>query len=135
MHSGGGVAYWIWVALGGAVGAVLRFGVAEWALARGLTSFPWATLAVNLAGSAALGFVTAWAAGPDALWTRQPGLRMFVTVGLLGALTTYSTFNLEAINLALAQRWAAAGAYLGATVVGALVAGVAGLALGRSVVG
>lgn len=127
--------YWLWVALGGAAGAVLRFGVAEWALARGLTSFPWATLAVNLVGSAALGFVTAWAAGPEALWIRQPGLRMFVTVGLLGALTTYSTFNLEVLHLMLAQRWATAGAYFGATVVGALVAGGLGIAVGRSVVG
>jgi len=124
--------YLVWVAAGGAVGAVLRYAAVEIALARGLTHFPWATLAVNLTGSALLAFVTAWAGDPQALWSRQPSLRIFATVGVLGAFTTYSTFNLEALHLALAGRWRTALAYLSATVIGAVGAGVAGFALGRS---
>lgn len=123
---------WLWVALGGAVGAVLRFAVGELALIRGVTGFPWPTLFVNLAGSAVLAFLTAWAMGPDSLWARQSGLRFFATVGLLGAFTTYSTFNLEVLNLAIAGRWRSAVSYFLLTVVGAIVAGGAGLAVGRS---
>lgn len=124
---------WIWVALGGASGALLRWGVAEWTVSRGFTGFPWATLTVNLIGSGLLAFIAAWAAGPESLWSRQAGLRAFATVGLMGALTTYSTFNLEVLQLAMAQRWAHAAAYGLATGVGALAVAALGLAAGRAV--
>jgi CrcB protein len=126
------VSFLPWVALGGAVGAVLRFAALEAALSRGLDQFPWATLFVNLVGSAMLAFIAAWAAGPDAMWGRQPNLRMFVTVGLLGALTTYSTFNLEVLHLALAGRWRSAVLYFSLTAIGALVCGGLGMVAGRA---
>jgi CrcB protein len=126
------VSFLPWVALGGAVGAVLRFAAVEAALARGWVSFPWATLGVNLLGSAVLAFITAWAAGPEAMWGRQPNLRVFTTVGLLGAFTTYSTFNLEVLHLALAGRWRSAALYFGLTALGAVVCGGLGIVAGRA---
>lgn len=124
--------YLLWVALGGAVGASLRYGALQLAVSRGAIEFPWSTLAVNLAGSFLLAVITAWAAGPGALWERQPGLRLFMTTGLMGALTTYSTFNLEVLHLAMGGRWRAAAAYLFATLLGAAALGLLGFALGRA---
>ena len=77
------------VALGGALGAVLRFGVSTW-LPR--IAFPWATMVVNLVGSFVLGYLFL-AHGMD-----HP-LRLLVAVGFLGALTTLSTYSVETIEL------------------------------------
>jgi CrcB protein len=82
------------VALGGACGALLRYGLA------GLThryldaSFPWGTLVVNLVGCFAIGFL--WA-----LYERAPVARLhpLVFTGVLGAFTTFSTFGLETFHL------------------------------------
>lgn len=87
------------VAAGGALGAVARF-----AISQGLrTSFPWATTAVNLAGSFLLGFFLLpgdWNEGP----------RLLVGVGFLGAFTTLSTFSVETVDLLrTGQRIQAAG--------------------------
>ncbi|WP_197513336.1 fluoride efflux transporter CrcB [Acidihalobacter aeolianus] len=84
------------IALGGAVGAILRFGVSngvyQW-LGRG---FPWGTLAVNVIGSLAMGFLTAMLVerlnvGPE--------VRAAVLTGGLGAFTTFSTFSIETLSL------------------------------------
>ncbi len=77
------------VALGGALGAMLRFG-ASTVLPR--TTFPWATLAVNLVGSFLLGFLFL-DHGMD------HNARLLVAVGFLGAFTTLSTFSVETVEL------------------------------------
>ena len=102
------------VAAGGAIGAVLRYGVS---LSYGAGLFgipgPLATLLVNITGSGLMGCLTgAIAAGmilPEA-W------RVFFTVGLLGALTTFSSFALDAGQLLQKQGMAMAGAYVMASV-------------------
>lgn len=102
------------VAVGGAVGALLRWAVGRWL---GSTRWPWATLAVNVAGSFLLGVVASSADG----W-----IRTLLGTGLAGALTTYSAFALESVLLERNGRKAGAVA----NVVASLLLGIAGIALG-----
>lgn len=117
------------VAGGGAIGAVLRHltGLAvHGLLGRG---FPWGTLAVNLCGSLAMGIAYVLLAErgllPDA-W------RSFVTVGLLGAFTTFSTFSLDTIALVGADAPGRAVAYVLVSVGLCLLAAWLGILLGRT---
>lgn len=109
---------WMLVALGGALGAVLRFYISE---SMPDADFPWATLSVNLVGSLLLGAVTA-ATLSNALSEPQA---LLLGVGLLGAFTTMSTFSVETITLMEAGQWRLAGAYVVVSgVIGPLLAWV-----------
>jgi len=120
------------VALGGALGAVLRYLVGR---AVGAAAFPWATLCVNVVGCLGIGFGLAWlqratAAGSVAP-ERAADLRLVVVVGLLGGLTTFSAFGQETVALVRAGALGAAcasialnlGLGFGAVVVGARLGG------------
>jgi CrcB protein len=82
------------VALGGAIGALLRYGVGLW-LNRG--DLPWGTFAVNLLGSFLIGCIVFWSARQN--WPQNAVL--FAVTGVLGGFTTFSAFSLE--NLQLVQ--------------------------------
>ena len=88
------------VALGGAIGAVLRHqmgrGMTHWLGVQAVTAFPWATLAVNVVGSLAMGLLAGFLARHG-----QGGehWRLFLGVGLLGGFTTFSSFSLEMMML------------------------------------
>lgn len=120
------------VAAGGAIGATLRYLVASWlasAAARG--EFPWATLAVNLAGTAILAVLTALALNGRGV---SDGWHTFIGPGFCGALTTFSTVAVELVLLVRAGAMNHAVLYgtisfLGS--VGLVVAIFAGLRLGR----
>jgi CrcB protein len=84
------------VALGGAIGSVLRWALVLLAAHRVGPGFPWGTLAVNVAGSFAIGVVAELAAG-GAL---SPPARIFLATGILGGFTTFSAFSLETLLLA-----------------------------------
>ena len=111
------------VALGGALGAWLRFATTHaWAAILGparAAVFPWATLSVNVLGSVAMGLLVGWLArhGGGEAW------RLLLGVGVLGGFTTFSSFALEVV--ALAQRGAMLSAALYVAV--SLAAGFAGL--------
>ena len=117
------------VAAGGAMGAVLRYGVSL-SFGAGLFGIegPLATLLVNVAGSGLMGCIAgAIAAGmvlPEA-W------RGFFAVGLLGALTTFSSFALDAGQLWQKQGMVMAGAYVMASVLLSLLAFSAGFWVGK----
>ncbi len=96
---------WMLVAVGGAVGAMLRYLISE---TTPDTGFPWATLSVNLMGSLLLGLVAA-ATLASALSESQA---LLLGVGLLGAFTTMSTFSVETITMVEAGHWRLAGAYV-----------------------
>jgi fluoride exporter len=84
------------IALGGAIGAVLRYWSGRWAAAVLGPSWPWGTLLVNVLGGFAIGAVVA-------LSSREllsPASRLFLTTGLLGGFTTFSAFSLEVVQLA-----------------------------------
>ncbi|HLU59931.1 MAG TPA: fluoride efflux transporter CrcB [Pseudonocardia sp.] len=128
------VASVLWVAVGAAVGAPLRYLVDQAVKARYRGRFPWGTFAVNVAGSAVLGALTGAVAAlpPGAV---PEAVRAGLGVGFCGALTTYSTFGYETLALVEGRATRVAVANLvGSVVAGLLVAGVAwwgvGLVLG-----
>ncbi len=102
-----------WVAAGGALGSVARY-QADTLIMRAIPgAFPWGTLAVNVAGSLAIGAFLALA-GP----VRPPGptaVQAFVAIGLLGGFTTFSAFSGQTLLLAQSQPLQAA-LYVGTSV-------------------
>lgn len=121
-----------WVCLAGALGCGTRYLVGLWAAERFGTGFPYATLIVNLAGCFLIAFVTSLALGIAAF---PPTLRLALTTGFLGGLTTYSSFNFETTRLFQDGSWTLALLNVGLTAFGCFAAGLAGLALGRLLVG
>ena len=84
------------IAAGGAVGAVLRWLLAGTVQRLAGGAFPWGTFAVNALGSFLIGFLFVYMVERSAaseLW------RLALTVGMLGALTTFSTYSLESLRL------------------------------------
>jgi CrcB protein len=113
------------VAVGGALGAVARYGVGFGA-ARWLgLAFPWGTLVVNVLGGFAMGWLAA-RVGPE-----QEALRLALGVGVLGGFTTFSAFSLETVRLMEHQPGLAA-LYAAASVVLSVGACWIGLTLGRA---
>nr|WP_298140703.1 fluoride efflux transporter CrcB [uncultured Pseudomonas sp.] len=116
------------VAAGGAVGCLLRFFTASWVVAHWPRHFYLATLTVNMVGCLTIGILS----GLFLLRTDLPlELRTGLTVGLLGGLTTFSSFSLETVTLLEHGRLAEAMAYLGCSVVGGVLAAWLGLTLAR----
>jgi len=114
------------VAAGGALGAVARYGLSGWVQGLLSTSFPMGTLVVNVLGSFLLGlsfFLLESLALPA-------GARSMITIGFLGAFTTFSTFSYEAIVLVGGGEWGRGGLYVGGSLILGLVGVVAGLGLG-----
>lgn len=116
---------WLLVALGGAVGAPLRYLTDRAVQARHDSVFPWGTFVVNAAGSLVLGVLTG-AANAGAVGGSTTAL---LGTGLCGALTTYSTFSYE--TLRLAERGARFLAL--ANVAASLLVGLGAVVLGASV--
>jgi CrcB protein len=85
----------IYVAVGGALGAVARYGLTGWVQAQVAGGFPWGTMVVNVLGSFLLGASVAWLATSAV----TPETREFVSIGLLGAFTTFSTFTYETVEV------------------------------------
>ena len=112
-------------ALGGAVGAVLRYKITLWSAAALGAGFPYGTLFVNVVGAFAMGVVVQWLARA-VVSTR---FESHGDPGLLGALTTFSTFSLDAFGLATRGQMGLAAFYVAGSVVLSLVALVAGMVL------
>lgn len=83
------------IGVGGFIGAVLRYLVAGW-IQNGVTSFPLGTLGVNFIGSFLLGFVM-YLSEYQGFFNEEA--RVFLTIGILGAFTTMSTFSYESFRL------------------------------------
>jgi len=117
-------------ALGGVLGALARWGVAT-ALPHPSGGWPWATLLVNVTGCLLIGVLLAVLL---ARFPSSPWLRPFLATGVLGGYTTYSTFAVDTIALVDAGRPALAVGYVVASVLGGVLAVVAGLLVGRAAV-
>jgi CrcB protein len=116
----------IWVGLGGFLGAVARYLVAT-AVTRVLPPpFPWGTVAVNVVGSLLIGVVFA-VAETRGIFNGQA--RFFLVTGILGGFTTFSALSMETYGLLRAGNWAVA---LGSVAL-QLVAGIAAAAIGYAV--
>ena len=109
---------WWAIAAGGALGAVLRFALATRVAAVYGDQFPFGILLANVLGSLAMGLAYGY------FLTREvgPGARAFLTVGVLGAFTTFSTFALDAVLLIQRQAVNLAILYVGLSVILSMVA-------------
>jgi CrcB protein len=115
------VAIYLWIALGGALGSVARFGLSSLIAARFGDLFPWGTLIVNVSGCFVIGFF-AVLTGPDGRVVVAPDLRQFVMVGVCGGYTTFSSFSLQTLNLVRSGDVLRAGGNVLASVAACLVA-------------
>lgn len=120
------------VCLGGAIGTGARYLTAVWAAAAFGSTFPVGTLLVNVVGSLLLGFLMHVGTATEALSTN---VRLALTTGVLGGFTTYSTFNYETTDFFRGGSWLYGSLNVILTVAGCLAAGLAGVALGRLLVG
>jgi fluoride exporter len=122
------------IAIGGAAGALSRYGVAQ-AMRHLLGGgFPWGTLCVNLVGSFLIGLL----AGVQLNAGHSPKTQMLVVFGItgfLGAFTTFSAFSLESAGLIRDQQFVLAGANVLANCVCGLLLAFAGLWASRFIVG
>ncbi len=119
---------WLWVGLGGALGACARFGVAQLLGPQTIqySVFPWATFAVNALGACAIG--AAIGGFGHTAWFNEFG-RAFLVTGLLGGFTTFSAFSLEVVQLAQAGHTAIALGYALLSVLVCALAAWAGLSI------
>jgi len=125
---GHGLKRFVLICLGGALGTGARYLVATGMLRWLGPAFPFGTLTVNLAGSFLLGAIMELGLSYGAI---SPDLRVVLATGVMGGFTTYSSFNFETIGYFQREAWFIGAAYLAATVVGCLAAGVLGLATAR----
>ena len=119
------------ICLGGAVGTGARYLIAIGAPRLVGTSFPYATLTVNVLGSFLLGAIMHVGLSTNLM---TPGMRLVLTTGVMGGFTTYSTFNYETMEYLREGAFWMAALNVAATVLLCLLAGALGLALARRLV-
>ena len=117
------------VALGGALGSVARYVVAGWVQPAWWTGFPFGIFVVNISGGLVMGLITELAALKLNL---TPELRAFLTTGILGGYTTFSTFSLDSALLIERGAYAQMVAYVAGSVVLSILALFLGLWVVRS---
>ena len=120
---------YVWVGIGGLLGANARYGLGRLVTERAGTGFPYGTLVVNVTGSLAIGVLLTLlvARVPDPAW------RLLIVTGFLGGYTTFSAYSFETVVLLAEGRWGRAALYvLGSNLIG-LIGCWAGVMLGRAV--
>ncbi|MBA5804343.1 fluoride efflux transporter CrcB [Rhizobium changzhiense] len=117
------------VAVGGAIGSLLRYYVSQWALRLMGPSFPWGTLAVNVVGCFVIGVFAELIARK---FNASVELRLLLITGFLGGFTTFSAFSLDAISLFERGEAVAGSIYIAASVGLSMAAVIAGLAVMRA---
>jgi CrcB protein len=110
---------WLLVAVAGGIGTLARYALGGWLARTTGASFPWETLAINVAGSLAIGGL---AGALDRGALLSPPLRMSLMAGILGGFTTFSSFALETLRLAGDGQWRSAGLYVALSNAGGLAA-------------
>jgi fluoride exporter len=121
----------LYVAVGSAVGGVARYllgGLVQRLLD---TTFPAGTLLINISGSLLLGSIIRYATETSTL---TPEMRAFLTIGLCGGYTTFSSFSYETVALLEDGEWSRAGLYVVASVGLSLVGTLLGFALARELI-
>ena len=118
------------IASGGALGAVLRHFVGSTSLKLAGTEFPWGTLSVNVLGSFIMGALVTYMA---LAWSPSQEVKAFLTVGLLGGFTTFSTFSLDVMTLWERGASMAATSYIMSSILLSIFALLMGMSIVRAV--
>ncbi|CAN5861843.1 fluoride efflux transporter CrcB [soil metagenome] len=116
----------LYVALGGALGALARFAIGGWVTTWAGPGFPWGTFVINVSGSLLLGFLMRVLPSPAA----SSEARALLTVGLCGGFTTFSTFDFETLVLLQERLYGLAALYSLGSVLTCLAGVFAGMSLG-----
>ncbi|CCG06972.1 fluoride efflux transporter CrcB [Pararhodospirillum photometricum] len=114
------------IAVGSALGGVLRYWMSGWVAAQTGQTFPWGTLAVNILGSFVIGLFATLTA-PEGRWLVPGEIRQFFMTGVCGGFTTFSSFSLQTLALAQDGQWL----WAGLNVVGSVVLCLLGVWLGH----
>ncbi len=120
---------YIYVFIGGGLGAAARYGFNLGVPRLIGAGFPWHTLIINVSGCFVMGLVTAWLAARASI---APEWKLFLTTGILGGFTTFSAFSLDFAQLMEGSNTGQAFFYAGASVILSILACFAGLALMRA---
>jgi CrcB protein len=120
------------VAVGGSLGSLLRYFVASAIQSPASGGFPLGIFIVNITGGLAMGLIVELAALKISM---SPEVRSFLTVGVLGGYTTFSTFSLDSVLLLQRGAYGSAAAYVIGSVVLSILALFAGLWMVRAAVG
>ncbi len=118
------------VAVGGALGSLLRYFVAGSIQSAAWPGFPWGIFAVNITGGLAMGIIAELAA---LKLNMSPEVRAFLTVGVLGGYTTFSTFSLDSVLLIERGAYTSAALYISGSAILSILALFAGMWLVRSI--
>ncbi len=119
----------LWVGLGGFLGATSRYGTSKLFQMYNYFDFPVATLSINILGSLLIGFFTEYFFN---LRTGNNSLFLFLTVGLCGGFTTFSAFSFENIMLLKDGHFVMALVYISSSVIGGLLALIFGIYIAKS---
>lgn len=120
------------IAVAGAMGALSRYGLSGVAQRVAGNGFPLGTLLVNVLGSAFIGFIMQVGINSDII---PPSLRVMITVGFLGAFTTFSTFSYETVRFLEDGAWLSGTINIIANVGLSILAAALGIVLGRIALG
>ncbi|HLH23058.1 MAG TPA: fluoride efflux transporter CrcB [Chloroflexota bacterium] len=100
---------YLWVGIGGFLGANARYVLGAWIAGRWGAAFPWSTLFINVTGSLAIGVILTALTEKLAV---DPAWRLLLVVGFLGGYTTFSSYTFEALSLAAEGEWLRAVGYV-----------------------
>lgn len=125
---------YLWVAIGGAIGSMARYGVGGLVSEKIGDSFPWGTILINITGSFVIGFLGAITSAEGKM---TPQSRIFATqlliTGVCGGYTTFSSFSLQTLNLLRDREWLYAGGNVIISVFACMIAVWLGYILGSVV--
>lgn len=120
----------IYIGFGGFLGAISRYSISKWVETRWESVFPYGTLAVNMIGSFLLGLIMTIFLEKG---ITHPYLRVAITTGFLGALTTFSTFGYETMMLLEDKEVLFAGVNILANLILGLISVMIGIIIGRTI--
>ncbi len=89
---------YLWIAVGSALGGAARYWCTGLVADYAGDAFPWGTVLVNIVGSFLIGLIATLTA-VDGRWLVSPNVQRFMTVGILGGYTTFSSFSLQTLDL------------------------------------
>jgi CrcB protein len=124
---------YFWVAIGGAMGSMARYGLGNFVSEKTGGSFPWGTLLINITGSFIIGILGALTASEGKMTSQSRALAtQLLITGVCGGYTTFSSFSLQTLNLLRDRQWFYAGGNILLSVVLCMIAVWLGYLLGST---